>query len=189
MKSQVRRACGILMLFFPFYVYLLDLGGAPRWWCLLLVTAGLLVHFSGNSLSLIGVRIAAVALPAVALYAVRADNMARIYPFVISLHYWLMFLNRRADGRSALEVHVARVKPLQAWERPMLRKATLIWQVGLAPNTLALFVLMFAYDTRIWMLYAGLVSYFYLGFLFLVTLVYGFFFHKNWASCPEPSES
>ena len=182
MINQVRRVFGILMLFFPFYIYLLDLGGAPRWCSIGLLTVGMLVHFVGTTAALLWVRAICALLPAAALLAVKADNLVRIYPFIISLHYWLMFLQKRKDGRSALEVHVSRIKTLSAWEKPMLVNATRIWQVGLAFNTLALFVLMFAFNGRVWLLYAGVGSYLYLGFLFVVNFVYAFFFHKKWVS-------
>ena len=180
--AAVSRACSILMLFFPFYIYLLDLRGAPRWCSIALLTVGLVVHLGGISGTWLWVRALSLLLPAAALLAVQSENLVRIYPFVISLHYWLMFLHKRGDGRSALEVHASRFKTLAPWEGPMLRSAARIWQVGLAFNTLALFVLMFTFSSRIWMLYAGVGSYLYLGFLFAVTFIYAGFFRKKMAS-------
>ena len=115
---------------------------------------------------------------AAVIFILKKDEIVlRSYPFLMSSVAFFTFLKAGQNPilRYGLEGQVTK-----KWFTTGAEKARKIWVVGLALNSLVLFVLMFAFERRVWAYYAGGLSYLWLGFLFICTvfvIVWQQFFH------------
>jgi hypothetical protein len=161
-----------VMILFPLWIYLLERLHAARWISLSLLTAGMLIHFTRFSRRQL---IWALALAAGMILVVswhNHDHLARIYPFMISMHFTLLFFKGECEGMPLLAYYASRFKHVSKKECELLVKVNRLWVCGLGGNTVVLFGLMFAYDTRIWALYAGAGSYLLIALMFILTFCY-----------------
>ncbi|MGE0174553.1 MAG: 1-acyl-sn-glycerol-3-phosphate acyltransferase [Oligoflexales bacterium] len=94
----------------------------------------------------------------------------RIYPFAMSASFFCWFAFFQTDGRR-LSDFASRFVTVPPEKKTRLDKTVPLWSVGLAINTLILLVFLFGLPTSWWLLYSSLLSYVFLGVLFLMTAV------------------
>lgn len=160
------------MLLFPIYAFVLHRLGAPQFWQLGLLAVAMFLFFVQGSqpfryleLALCGVLVTLLAL-------FNQQNLVRLYPFLMALHFFLAFTFEDRKGTSFIEAATERFKKLTPFERATLRQTIIFWQIGLGTNAAILGVFLLRFSFESWALYAGVISYGLLGLLFLFTVVY-----------------
>ncbi|MBF0440360.1 MAG: hypothetical protein HQK54_00495 [Oligoflexales bacterium] len=174
MKKHFNKLVPCGMLLFPLCIYLLEFFKAPLFFSILLLFCALGAHlhsirFQGKTILIMIV----ILLVASILSFYKKENLVRIYPFVISLHFTILFVNKTGDGLPVTAFYASKFKPLKPWEMDMLKKINPLWSFGLALNTFVLLIFIFRFSTALWALYAGGLSYVLLAILFMITFAYG----------------
>ena len=128
---------------------------------------------------------AAVALGA-PVFLAKPENLARLYPFLVSLASLSAFIVSSRDGGDILAnfaerfgsfvlrvskfTWTRRFATVDAEKREQLRASLPLWITGLSINTLILFLFLFWGSDTAWLSYAGFASYLLLFALGALTI-------------------
>lgn len=162
-------------IIFPFVIFALHHFGAPYYIELIVAFGALLLHFDAESpLRSLMLVIGTLAL-AVPIFALKPENLARLYPFMVSLAALSAFIASARDGGEILITFAEkfslylgkllgrrlgrRFREMAPEKRANLRAALPIWIAGIGVNTSILFVFLFCGSDTAWLTYAGFISY------------------------------
>lgn len=157
------RLAGILL---PFVIAAMQRLGAPLGWQLAVTGAAAAVNLEYARRPVLLAQLALIALLGALLVGLKAENLPRIYPFLMSATGFMAFLaSWRGDGE-ILAAHAGKFVGLSAARRAFLRSMVPVWTAGLFVNTAVLLVLVFFFSVEYWAWYSGFVSYLLLAALF-----------------------
>lgn len=108
----------------------------------------------------------------IAMLSLAPEHTVRLYPFLMAGSVLYAFARTRNPEDNPMIGPMRRFMQLDASLLQLLHEAKRIWIVGLSVNCAVFFVFLFSFDTTTWALYAGVYSYIFLLFLFLLTLLY-----------------
>jgi 1-acyl-sn-glycerol-3-phosphate acyltransferase len=168
-----------LFLLFPFAILGLQRLGAPLGWQLGLAGIAAAANLEYRQKKVLALQLAALTVLSVLLLMLRAENLPRIYPFLMSATALMAFWG---DG-DILVQYAGKFMRITDQRRAFLRKVLPVWTAGLALNTAILLALVFFFPFEYWLWYSGVLSYGLFAALFAITLICRFYYeirHLVW---------
>lgn len=168
--AQLERA-RLAFVLFPLGIFAMQRHGASLGWQLGLAGAAAAANLAYSKRAILAVQLALVALLAALLVRLRAENIPRIYPFLMSATALFAFTASWRGEGTILADYAGKFVKLTDERRAFLRSMVPFWTAGLALNTGILLALVFFFPFDYWVLYSGVLSYALLASLFAATAV------------------
>ena len=155
---------------FPFAIFGMQRAGAPLGWQLGVAATAAALNLDYRRKSVLAAQLELILGLGVLLITLKADNLPRIYPFLMSATALLAFVRSwRGDG-AILATYSEKFVSLTPSRRHFLRSMVPVWTAGLTVNTVILMVLVFCFPVEYWAWYSGIFSYALLAALFAWTI-------------------